>query len=97
MLLLCINFVHVEVITKKRSDHEIFITKIYIHVIFSNFMKNLNHENLKLYGTLHYSQTFSCIDISLPKPDFSEYICHRILNSTITHLVATNFRFYFEV
>ena len=35
---------------KKRSDHEIFITKIYIHVIFSNFTKILNHENLELYG-----------------------------------------------
>ena len=34
-----------EVITKKRSDHEIFITKIYIHVIFSNFTKILNHKN----------------------------------------------------
>ena len=39
-----------EVITKKLSDHKIFITKIYIHVIFSNFTKILNHENLELYG-----------------------------------------------
>ena len=41
-----------EVITKKLSDHEIFITKIYIHVIFSNFTKLLNHENLELYGII---------------------------------------------
>ena len=40
-----------EVIMKKPSDHEIFIMKIYIHVIFSNFTKTLNHENLELYGT----------------------------------------------
>ena len=40
-----------EVITKKLSYHEIFITKIYIHVIFNNFTKILNHENLELYGT----------------------------------------------
>ena len=40
--------IRAEVITKKRSDHEIFITKIYIHVIFSNFTKILNHENLEL-------------------------------------------------
>ena len=40
----------VEIITKKLSDHEIFIMKFYIHVIFSNFMKILNHENLELYG-----------------------------------------------
>ena len=39
-----------EVITKKRSNHEIFITKIYIYVVFSNFIKILNHENLLLYG-----------------------------------------------
>ena len=39
-----------EVITKKCSDHEIFITKIYIHVICSNFTKILNHENLELYS-----------------------------------------------
>ena len=44
----------VEVIMKKRSDHEIFITKIYIHVIFSNFMKILNHENLELYSIYVY-------------------------------------------
>ena len=36
--------------TKKCSHHEIFIMKIYIHVIFSNFTKILNHENLELYG-----------------------------------------------
>ena len=30
---------------EKRSDDEIFIMKIYIHVIFSNFTKILNHEN----------------------------------------------------
>ena len=35
---------------EKCSDHEIFITKIYIHVNFSNFTKILNHENLELYG-----------------------------------------------
>ena len=40
----------VTIITKKCSDHEIFITKINIHVIFSNFTKILNHENLELYG-----------------------------------------------
>ena len=34
-----------EVVTKN-----IAITKIYIHVIFSNFTKILNHENLELYG-----------------------------------------------
>ena len=34
---------------KKRSDHEIFSTKIFIHVIVSNFTKILNHENLELY------------------------------------------------
>ena len=37
-------------ITKKCSDHEIFITKIYVYGISSNFMKILNHENLELYG-----------------------------------------------
>ena len=41
--------------TNKRSNHEILITKfmmkINIHVIFSNFMKILNHEKLDLYGT----------------------------------------------
>ena len=35
---------------KKLSDHEIFIMKIYIHVIFGNFTKILNHENLELYS-----------------------------------------------
>ena len=34
---------------EKSSDHEIFI---YIHVIFSNFTKILNHENLELCGIL---------------------------------------------
>ena len=29
------------------------ITKIYIHVIFSNFTKILKYENLELYGTRH--------------------------------------------
>ena len=38
------------VITKKCGDHEIFITKIFNHGIFSNFTKILNHENLELYG-----------------------------------------------
>ena len=42
----------VAVITKKCSNHEIFITKIYIHAIFSNFTKILSHENLELYGIL---------------------------------------------
>ena len=42
----------VEVMTKKHSDHEIFITKIYINVIFSNFTKILNHENLELCGSI---------------------------------------------
>ena len=37
---------------KKLSDHEIFIAKIYIYVMFSNFTKILNHENLKLYRYL---------------------------------------------
>ena len=32
------------------GDHEIFITKIFNHGIFSNFMKILNHKNLELYG-----------------------------------------------
>ena len=36
---------------KKFSDHEIFIMKLYIHVIFSIFTKILNHESLELYGT----------------------------------------------
>ena len=36
---------------KKCSDHESFITKIYIYGISSNFTKILNHENLELYGT----------------------------------------------
>ena len=43
-----------EIITKKRSDHKIFITKIYIRVISSNFTKILNHENLELYGIKSY-------------------------------------------
>ena len=43
-----------EVITNKHSDHEIFIMKIYIHVIFTNFTKILNHENLELYSTVAY-------------------------------------------
>ena len=38
------------VITKKCSDHEIFITKIFFHGIFSSFTKFLDHENLELYG-----------------------------------------------
>ena len=37
-------------ITKNWSNHEIFITKINIHVIFSSFKKKLNHEKLELYG-----------------------------------------------
>ena len=36
-----------EVITKN-----VVITKIYIRVIFHNFTKILNHENLELYSTL---------------------------------------------
>ena len=40
------------VITKKCSDHEIFITKIFFHGIFSSFTKFLDHENLELYGSL---------------------------------------------
>ena len=39
------------VITKKCSDPEIFITKIFFHGIFSSFTKILDHENLELYGT----------------------------------------------
>ena len=38
------------IITKKCSDHEIFITKIFFHGIFSSFTKFLDHENLELYG-----------------------------------------------
>ena len=41
----------VVVITKKSGNHEIFITKIFNHGIFSNFMKILKHENLELYGS----------------------------------------------
>ena len=40
------------VFTKKCGDHEIFITKIFNHGIFSNFTKILNHKNLELYGTV---------------------------------------------
>ena len=43
------------VITKKCIDDEIFIMKIYIHVIFSNFTKILNHKNLELYSSCQYS------------------------------------------
>ena len=39
------------VITKKCSDHKIFITKIFIYGIFSSFTKILNHRNLELYDT----------------------------------------------
>ena len=38
------------VFTKKCGDHEIFIMIIFIHGIFSNFTKILNHESLELYG-----------------------------------------------
>ena len=47
---------------EKLSDHKLFITKIYIHVIFRNFMKILNHENLELYGIrlIHLRQQQRC-------------------------------------
>ena len=38
------------VLTKNCSNHEIFITKINIHVIFNSFKTFLNHGNLELYG-----------------------------------------------
>lgn len=38
------------VITKKCSDHEIFIMNVYIHVIFSNFTKILCHKIFEVYG-----------------------------------------------
>ena len=45
------------IITKKCSNHEIFITKINIHAIFRNFTKILNHKNLELYGICEYMCT----------------------------------------
>ena len=44
---------------KKSGDHEIFITEIFNHGIFSNFTKILNHENLELYGI--YFVTRVCV------------------------------------
>ena len=60
-----IVYARLAAITKKCSDHEIFITKIYINGISSNFTKILNHENLELYGMsfLHKSVSFSPIII----------------------------------
>ena len=55
-----------EVIMKKCSDHEIFITKIYIHVIFSIFTKILNHKNLELYG-------IDCIHTHILTPLFTHF------------------------
>ena len=58
------------VITKKCSDHEIFITKIFFHGIFSSFTKFLDHENLELYGMSLFSRRGSrwYID-TLPHPN----------------------------
>ena len=36
-------------------NHENFITKINIHVIFRPFTKVLKHENLELYGTANHT------------------------------------------
>ena len=47
------------VITKKCGDHEIFVTKIFNHGIFSNFMKILNHANMELYGILAIPYTLA--------------------------------------
>ena len=47
------------VITKKCSDHEIFITKIFFHGIFSSFTKFLDHENLELYGKYNIYCTYT--------------------------------------
>ena len=45
------------VITKKCSDHEIFMTKFFFHGIFSSFTKFLDHENLDLYAVRYTSHT----------------------------------------
>ena len=49
----------VTVITKKCSDHEIFITEINIHVIFSNFTKILSYTVMFFKDTIHTYMWFN--------------------------------------
>ena len=51
---------------QKGSNHENFITKINIHVIFGNFTKILNHENLELYS-MYLANSCALYELQEPK------------------------------